>query len=54
MLDNLLLAAYDLPRGDRSARIEEVLGLFPQIAAKRHERAASDTGFEVPRPETAW
>ena len=38
--DNLLLAAYDLPRGERAARIEEALGLFPEIAAKRHERAA--------------
>src|SRR5438045_2923290 len=40
VLDNLLLAAYDLPRGERAARIEEALGLFPEIAAKRHERAA--------------
>ncbi len=40
VLDNLLLAAYDLPRGERAARIEEVLALFPEIAAKRHERAA--------------
>jgi branched-chain amino acid transport system ATP-binding protein len=40
VFDNLLLAAYDLPRGERSARIEEALGLFPEIAAKRHERAA--------------
>lgn len=40
VLDNLLLAAYDLPRGERAARVEEALGLFPEIAAKRHERAA--------------
>ena len=40
VFDNLLLAAYDLPRGERAARIEEALGLFPEIAAKRHERAA--------------
>jgi len=38
--DNLLLAAYDLPRGERSARVEEALALFPEIAEKRHERAA--------------
>jgi branched-chain amino acid transport system ATP-binding protein len=44
VLDNLLLAAYDLPRGERAARIEEALGLFPEIAAKRHERAASLSG----------
>ena len=40
VIDNLLLAAYDLPRGERNARVEEVLTLFPEIAAKRHERAA--------------
>jgi branched-chain amino acid transport system ATP-binding protein len=40
VLDNLLLAAYGLPRGERAARVEEVLELFPEIAAKRRERAA--------------
>jgi branched-chain amino acid transport system ATP-binding protein len=44
VLDNLLLAAYDLPRGERGARVEEALGLFPEIAAKRHERAAALSG----------
>ena len=44
VFDNLLLAAYDLPRGERSARVEEALGLFPEIAAKRHERAAALSG----------
>jgi branched-chain amino acid transport system ATP-binding protein len=44
VLDNLLLAAYDLPRGERTARVEEVLELFPEVAAKRHERAASLSG----------
>ncbi len=44
VLDNLLLAGYDLPRGDRAARIDEVLELFPEVAAKRHERAASLSG----------
>ena len=38
VLDNLLLAIYDLPRG------EEALALFPEIAAKRHERAGSLSG----------
>jgi branched-chain amino acid transport system ATP-binding protein len=42
--DNLLLAAYGLPRGERAARVEEVLDLFPEIAAKRHERAAALSG----------
>jgi branched-chain amino acid transport system ATP-binding protein len=40
VVDNLMLSAYDLPRRARSARAEEVLALFPEIAAKRHERAA--------------
>src|ERR1700746_1133904 len=44
VIDNLLLAAYDLPRGERTARVEEALGLFPEIAAKRHERAAALSG----------
>jgi branched-chain amino acid transport system ATP-binding protein len=44
VLDNLLLAAYDLPRGERAERVEEVLGLFPEIAVKRHERAVALSG----------
>jgi branched-chain amino acid transport system ATP-binding protein len=44
VLDNLLLAAYDLPRGERSARVEEALGFFPEIAEKRHERAVALSG----------
>ena len=44
VLDNLLLAAYDLPRRERSVRVEEALALFPEIAAKRHERAAALSG----------
>ena len=42
--DNLLLAAYDIPRAERAARVEEVFALFPEIAAKRHERAAALSG----------
>lgn len=44
VLDNLLLAAYDLRRGERSARVEEALGYFPEIAEKRHERAVALSG----------
>ena len=44
VIDNLLLAAYDLPRGERSARVEEALAYFPEIAAKRHERAVALSG----------
>jgi branched-chain amino acid transport system ATP-binding protein len=44
VLDNLLLAAYDLPRGERAARVEQALTLFPEIAAKRHQRAIALSG----------
>ena len=44
MADNLLLAGYDLARGERSARIEEALSYFPEIAAKRHERGGALSG----------
>ena len=42
--DNLLLAAYDLPRGERAARVEAALALFPEIAARRHDRAGALSG----------
>ena len=42
--ENLLLAAYDLPRGERTARVDEALAFFPEIAEKRHERGASLSG----------
>jgi branched-chain amino acid transport system ATP-binding protein len=42
--DNLLLAGYDLSRGERSARIEEALAFFPEIAAKRHEYGGALSG----------
>ena len=44
VFDNLLLAAYDLPGGERNARVEEALGFFPEIAEKRHERAVALSG----------
>jgi branched-chain amino acid transport system ATP-binding protein len=44
VLHNLLLAAYGLPRGERSARVEEAFGFFPEIAEKRHERAVALSG----------
>jgi branched-chain amino acid transport system ATP-binding protein len=44
VLDNLLLAVYDLPRRERASRVEEALALFPEIAARRHERAAALSG----------
>ena len=42
--DNLLLAAYDLPRGERSARIEEALSYFPEISAKRNDPGSALSG----------
>ncbi len=42
--DNLALAAYGLPRGERSARVEEALQVFPEIAAKRLEKASALSG----------
>jgi branched-chain amino acid transport system ATP-binding protein len=42
--DNLLLAGYDVPRGERAARIEQALAFFPEIAAKRHERGGALSG----------
>jgi branched-chain amino acid transport system ATP-binding protein len=42
--DNLLLAAYDLPRSERASRVEEALSFFPEIAEKRHERGGALSG----------
>ncbi|HTR83409.1 MAG TPA: ABC transporter ATP-binding protein [Reyranella sp.] len=42
--DNLLLAGYGLPRDVRGAQVEEALAFFPEIAAKRNDRAGSLSG----------
>jgi branched-chain amino acid transport system ATP-binding protein len=42
--DNLLLAGYDLARGERTARVEEALSFFPEIAEKRSERGGALSG----------
>ncbi len=42
--DNLLLAGYDLPRGERAARVDEALSYFPEIAAKRQDRGGALSG----------
>ena len=42
--DNLLLAGYDLTRGERAARIEEALSFFPEIAEKRHQFGGALSG----------
>ncbi|MBV9249997.1 MAG: ATP-binding cassette domain-containing protein [Acetobacteraceae bacterium] len=44
VIDNLRLAAYDLPRGERMARVEEALSFFPEIAAKQHDRGGALSG----------
>ena len=42
--DNLLIAGYDVPRGERAGRVEEALSFFPEIAEKRHERGGALSG----------
>lgn len=42
--DNLLLAAYNLPRSERVKRIEEALEYFPEIAAKRQDLGSALSG----------
>jgi branched-chain amino acid transport system ATP-binding protein len=42
--DNLALAGYDLVRGERAARIDEALDFFPEIAAKRRDKAGALSG----------
>jgi branched-chain amino acid transport system ATP-binding protein len=42
--DNLLLAAYDLPRAERVTRIDEALSFFPEIAAKKNDRGGALSG----------
>ena len=42
--ENLLLAAYDVPRAERARRVEEALTYFPEIAAKRADRGGALSG----------
>jgi branched-chain amino acid transport system ATP-binding protein len=42
--DNLLLAGYGMPRGEINTRVEEALTFFPEIAAKRNDRAVTLSG----------
>jgi branched-chain amino acid transport system ATP-binding protein len=42
--DNLLLAGYDMPAGERASRVEEALSYFPEIASKRGDRGATLSG----------
>ena len=44
VFDNLLLAGYGLSRDVRGTQVEEALGFFPEIAAKRNDRAGTLSG----------
>jgi branched-chain amino acid transport system ATP-binding protein len=44
VFDNLLLAGYGLPRRERETKVEEALAYFPEIAAKRNDRAVTLSG----------
>jgi branched-chain amino acid transport system ATP-binding protein len=45
--DNLLLAGYGMPRNELAVRVEEALTFFPEIAAKRTERAVTLSGGQA-------
>lgn len=42
--DNMALAGYDIARGERDERIRHALSYFPEIEAKRHDRAGALSG----------
>jgi branched-chain amino acid transport system ATP-binding protein len=44
VFDNMLLAGYGMKRGERATRIDTALAFFPEIAAKRHDRAGALSG----------
>jgi branched-chain amino acid transport system ATP-binding protein len=44
VFDNLLLAGYGLERAARATQVDEALSFFPEIAAKRADRAGSLSG----------
>jgi branched-chain amino acid transport system ATP-binding protein len=44
VFDNLLLAGYGMPRAARATQVEEALAFFPEIAAKRGDRAGALSG----------
>ena len=44
VIDNLMLAGYGLPRDRLSVQVEEALSFFPEIAAKRNDRAVTLSG----------
>jgi branched-chain amino acid transport system ATP-binding protein len=44
VFDNLLLAGYGLSRAELTRQVEEALAFFPEIAAKRNDRAVTLSG----------
>jgi branched-chain amino acid transport system ATP-binding protein len=44
VFDNVMLAGYGMPRDQLMARAEEALAFFPDIAAKRNDRAVTLSG----------
>jgi len=44
VFDNILLAGYGLPRETLARQVEEALAFFPDIAAKRNDRAVTLSG----------
>jgi branched-chain amino acid transport system ATP-binding protein len=44
VFDNLLLAGYSLPKAELTRQVEEALTFFPEIAAKRNDRAVTLSG----------
>ncbi len=44
VIDNVILAGYNLPRRQRAARVDDALAAFPEIAVKRNDRAGSLSG----------
>jgi branched-chain amino acid transport system ATP-binding protein len=44
VFDNLLLAGYGMARREREQQVEEALAFFPEIAAKRNDRAVTLSG----------
>jgi branched-chain amino acid transport system ATP-binding protein len=47
VFDNLLLAGYGMPRAELAIRAEEALAFFPEIAAKRSDRAVTLSGGQA-------
>jgi branched-chain amino acid transport system ATP-binding protein len=47
VFDNLLLAGYGMPRPELAIQVEQALTFFPEIAAKRADRAVTLSGGQA-------